>query len=114
MPKRIQLSRKKGFKLPANAVSVARPHKFGNPFTIIGCRDAGYIGDDNTIARICVDAFRAWLGPLWRNNWDGKDSDTAREILLQGLPELRGKDLACWCKLDAPCHADVLLEIANK
>lgn len=29
------------------------------------------------------------------------------------LSELRGKDLACWCPLDQPCHADVLLEIAN-
>lgn len=28
--------------------------------------------------------------------------------------ELRGKDLACWCKPGAPCHADVLLEIANR
>lgn len=27
---------------------------------------------------------------------------------------LRGKNLACWCPLDQPCHADVLLEIANK
>ena len=29
------------------------------------------------------------------------------------LAELRGKDLCCWCPLDQPCHADVLLEIAN-
>jgi hypothetical protein len=28
------------------------------------------------------------------------------------LSELRGKDLACWCPLDQPCHADVLLELA--
>ncbi|HEX5183627.1 MAG TPA: DUF4326 domain-containing protein [Allosphingosinicella sp.] len=30
------------------------------------------------------------------------------------MPELRGKNLACWCRLDAPCHADVLLELANR
>lgn len=29
------------------------------------------------------------------------------------VAELRGKDLACWCPLDQPCHADVLLELAN-
>jgi len=28
--------------------------------------------------------------------------------------ELRGKDLACWCPLDQPCHADILLEVANR
>lgn len=29
------------------------------------------------------------------------------------IAELRGKNLACWCPLDQPCHADVLLELAN-
>jgi Domain of unknown function (DUF4326) len=28
--------------------------------------------------------------------------------------DLAGRDLACWCPLDQPCHADVLLEIANQ
>lgn len=28
--------------------------------------------------------------------------------------ELAGKNLACWCPLDQPCHADVLLELANR
>jgi hypothetical protein len=37
----------------------------------------------------------------------------ARGTLRRHLHELRGKDLACWCALDQPCHADVLLEIAN-
>jgi hypothetical protein len=30
-----------------------------------------------------------------------------------GIGDLRGRDLACWCRLDQPCHADVLLEMAN-
>jgi hypothetical protein len=29
------------------------------------------------------------------------------------INELHGKSLACWCRLDGPCHADVLLERAN-
>lgn len=30
------------------------------------------------------------------------------------LEPLRGRDLVCWCPLDGlPCHADVLLELAN-
>jgi hypothetical protein len=33
--------------------------------------------------------------------------------LQEQLSELRGKNLACWCHLDHPCHADVLLEMAN-
>ena len=32
--------------------------------------------------------------------------------LMAALPELRGKDLVCWCAPE-PCHADVLLELAN-
>lgn len=39
--------------------------------------------------------------------------DRLREHLLANLSELRGKNLACWCRLDQPCHADVLLEKAN-
>jgi hypothetical protein len=27
--------------------------------------------------------------------------------------ELRGVNLVCWCPLDQPCHADVLIKIAN-
>jgi len=42
-----------------------------------------------------VDAYRGWISQA------------------QARAFLRGKDLACWCKLDQPCHADVLLEIAN-
>jgi hypothetical protein len=36
------------------------------------------------------------------------------------LDEIKGKNLACWCSLALPnwgkkdCHADVLLELANR
>lgn len=33
--------------------------------------------------------------------------------IIENAPFLRGKNLACWCALDQPCHADVLLEVAN-
>jgi hypothetical protein len=114
MPERIQLRRTRGWRLPAGAVVVARPTKWGNPFTVAGCREAGYRGTDEQIAARCVEAYRVWLkSPHWRVNWDGPESEHARASILAGLPALRGKDLACWCRLDAPCHADVLLEIAN-
>jgi len=55
-----------------------------------------------------VAAFRRWLA--------GEDPSfpARRSALLHRLPELRGKDLACWCRPGEPCHADVLLELANR
>lgn len=113
-PVRIQMSRAKGWRMPENTVKVARPHLFGNPFTMAGCREAGFAGSDEEIAHRCVEAFRVWLStPYWRNNWDGPKSERHRAAMLAGLPALRGKNLACWCRLVAPCHADLLLELAN-
>lgn len=114
MPHRVQLSRRKGSRMPENTVSVARPGKFGNPFTVRECIEAGYRGTEEQIAARCVAAFRVWLGPHWRENWDSAESERRRAAILKALPELRGKNLACWCPLDQPCHADVLLELANK
>lgn len=85
--KRIQRTRKKGFRLLPGSVYVGRPGIFGNPFD-------------------SVEFFRIWLE-------SGKRRDKRRKELLSRLPELKGKDLACWCPLDQPCHADVLLELAN-
>lgn len=122
-PIRLRLSRAKGFDLQAAsraangllAVKVARPGRFGNPFTMNGCRDAGFVGDDRTIAARCAEAFRVWIDtPHWRTNWDGDESEHARSSMLAGMPALRGKNLACFCALAAPCHADVLLELANR
>ncbi|WP_159728321.1 DUF4326 domain-containing protein [Methylosinus sp. Ce-a6] len=127
-PVRFQLSRRKGFDLQAlsratnglPAVNCARPGKFGNPFTMAGCREAGFKGDDAAIAARCVKAFEAWIdSPYWRTNWDGPEAEQARAAILSGLPQLGGKNLACWCALPKPgepdiCHAAVLLEIANR
>lgn len=112
-PKRIQLKRTKGWRMPAGAAKVDRATRWGNPFRVDDCREAGYRGTDAELAARCVDAFEAWLGPFWRTNWDGSESEAARARILEGLPHLRGKDLACWCPLDRPCHADVLLHLAN-
>jgi hypothetical protein len=40
-------------------------------------------------------------------------SPTVEALTPPDPSELRGKNLACWCKPDQPCHADVLLELAN-
>jgi len=113
MPERHQRRRTKGWRKPEGAVIVDRTTKWGNPFTISDCRETGYTGTDAQIAARCVEAFRVWLGPHWRNNWSGQESEAARALILTHLPELRGKDLCCPCPLDQPCHADVLIEFAN-
>ena len=115
LPMRIQLSRAKGWRMPENTVNVARgPGRiWGNPFTVADCRDAGFRGTEAELSARCVEAFRVWLGPMWRNNWQGPESEAARGAILSRLSELRGKNLACWCPPGCPCHADVLLEIAN-
>ena len=110
MPVRIQRRRTKGWRMPPNTVYVGRPTKWGNPF-IVSCdpRSLEHYADFTTNV----------------DHWDGwpcKDRATAveayRRMIAKRLSsldtaELRGKDLACWCPLDQPCHGDVLLELAN-
>lgn len=111
MPERIQLKRTKGWRMPENTVSVARPSYFGNPFKVRAAQDA--LGLSQTDAVIfCVEEFRKWLRGD-RDMWQGIQSDDAASIILRRLPELKGKNLGCFCPLDQPCHADVLLELAN-
>lgn len=72
-----------------NSVYIGRPSKWGNPFSI---------GRDGN-RREVIELFRAML--------------MRSPDLLQDLPELKGKDLICWCA-PYPCHGDILLELANK
>lgn len=136
-PQRVQLHRTKGWRKPPNTVVVARPSRWGNWFVISSAgeqyaryRDAlvdpdalivyavdkrGYrtgtrfavMGGPVDARRLAVDLYRRSLeatflevdGPLNRDHY---------------LADLRGKNLACWCPPDQPCHADVLLELANR
>lgn len=113
-PKRIQLRRTKGWRKPEGAVVVARPSRYGNPFTVAACIEAGYASDEAQARTVCVHAFADWLrGNRWADG-SGPAADERRAAYLASIPELRGRDLACWCPLDgSPCHADYLLEIAN-
>lgn len=113
MPVRIQRKRKKGWKAPDGAVYVGRGSVFGNPFRADECREAGYRGTADQIAKRCKESFSIWLGRYWQNVWMGPVSEQARKSLLLNIERLRGKDLMCWCGLDQPCHADVLLDLAN-
>ena len=109
-PIRVQRKRTKGFKLPANTVCVDRTSKWGNPFRVVkeGGEFVTYLNDfpykryDNKAkaTACCIEKFKDYL---------------AIQILSRRLDitELAGKNLACFCALDQPCHADVLLELAN-
>ncbi|WP_341209834.1 DUF4326 domain-containing protein [uncultured Sphingomonas sp.] len=99
-PHRVQLSRKKGWRMPENTVSVARPGPYGNQFVV---------GRDGT-AQECVDQYRA----DWEAGLAEPKGSLHRALYSGALAKLRGKNLACWCKLGEPCHADVLLELANR
>lgn len=113
VPQRIQRKRTKGWKMPEETVYVGRPTVFGNPFTIEKAEYIGYKFDTaETAANFVRQCFSAWLRGSTRD-WMGKESEERREAIITRMPELRGKNLACWCSLDQPCHADVLIELAN-
>ena len=112
-PKRIQRKRTKGWRMPEGAVYVGRPTRWGNPFR---WRDYS--------PRVGVDDYdTATVSAAERRRWAVVDFKSALLYGIGGLPgypaasairaDLCGKDLACWCPPDQPCHADVLLEIAN-
>ena len=135
-PKRIQRQRTKGWRMPEGAVYVGRPTVFGNPFRAIKSECCGYwdVRDDNGVnylvdhsvvhrpsvradprswttqreaareaVRLYIDELTYWFGGRMKND----------EPFREAVGSLRGHDLACWCPLDAPCHGDVLLELAN-
>jgi hypothetical protein len=122
MPQRIQRRRTKGWRKPDNCVIVTRPSRFGNPFTIAGALEAEIADNVEDARAACARWFRHWLnGELYGGygpegtNWSAE----AAERIRAGLPELRGKDLACYCPLPAEgepdhCHAAALLSIANQ
>jgi hypothetical protein len=102
MPKRIQRKRTKGWKWPDGAIYVGRPTIYGNPFKV-GCNPPQFgtsLPCRCRNAKEAVDAFRYY-------------AKLKAKLFPEWIKPLRGHDLACWCKLGDPCHADVLLEIAN-
>jgi len=103
-PTRVQMSRRKGFRLPENTVVVARPTKWGNPHSWKGYEvDVPWDVDKDRFRRqLAVEDFV-------RDLKHGELRFTVDDVRR----ELRGKNLACWCT-DDECHATVLLRIANE
>lgn len=100
-PKRIQRKRTKNWRAPENTVYVGRPTVWGNPFAIA---DFGRIAS--------IQYFRRWINGENFNVSGFVVGAMRRNELMRRLPELRGKNLMCWC-VDGPCHANILLEMAN-
>jgi hypothetical protein len=129
MPERIRLSRRKGWRKPENAVVVARPSRWGNPFRVDGGSVFGLawgeIRDYPIGARFPKrDSYAVYTSHSDRGAAVAKAVELFRtyaEVTRRDFPDefeawiapLRGRDLACWCPHE-PCHADVLLELANK
>jgi hypothetical protein len=92
--------------MPAGAVYVGRPTKWGNPF-VIGATRPHPIEHLGTVtvrdAHHATLLFREWLSA----------TAAGQAVTRAARDELRGRDLACWCPPDQDCHADVLLAVAN-
>ncbi|MCH8479169.1 MAG: DUF4326 domain-containing protein [Wenzhouxiangella sp.] len=128
MPKRVQRKRTKGWKMPDNTKYVGRPTKYGNPFIVRGdllyC-DAShrrkvldpwvlFTGDpiqkdeSKLYGSIALFYYRHWLNGLY----DHSGVVRPRGFTIDQMKEeLQGKNLACWCDLDHPCHVDVLMDV---
>ena len=111
-PRRIQRQRTKGWKRPLTAVIVDRTSRWGNPFIV---------GMDATDRAHATALYREWLE---NNSYDvhppgvpieyRRAMDDRRDWIIAHAVELHGRDLTCWCPPELPCHADVLLELANE
>lgn len=120
-PKRIQRLRKKGWTMPADTIYVGRPSRWGNPFTkyrVIQWDLGDYQDDRLAIWRDeAVHLFSAWIIDALPDHYYDPHPIVPEWVAPRERPDLRplrGKNLACWCRLDQPCHADVLLELANE
>ena len=120
-PQRIQRRRTKGWRMPDAATYVGRPTKWGNPFDVGGLMT---LDDSLALYRNLVTGIwspkipneRGWpdhyVAAIYarQHEWTKRINDHPLHAIRA---ELAGLHLACWCPLDQPCHADVLLDIAN-
>lgn len=121
-PKRIQLKRTKGWRIPPNTICVDRRGRWGNPFpTHEPARDGhGDIIPGRKIevrsAQEAVKLYAKWMLPYSHHGAHNTMADfmISQANMTEIQTVLRGKNLACWCKEGEPCHGDWLLSIANE
>ncbi|MDO9439353.1 MAG: DUF4326 domain-containing protein [Beijerinckiaceae bacterium] len=103
-PTRIQRKRTTGWRMPDNTVSVTRPGRWGDPFKVAPAFECEGVKFPEVTAESAVELYREWIERALQN-WPSTH---------EALKDLRGKNLACWCRLGEPCHADVLIKLANR
>ena len=97
-PVRVQRKRSAGWVMPENTVYVGRPTMWGNRWQI--GTHSNHLGRAVETQQEAVDVYSVLMWP-----------DTHHRAWVR--ESLGGKNLACWCALDEPCHADFLLALAN-
>lgn len=119
MPERVQLSRQRGWRMPPNTVKVDRSNKtYGNPFAVYATHFA--MSDGSRATRWSAEGVRVLFETKREAAAGAVEMYRARVMHEQmatfrgnAIAQLKGKNLACWCPIGDPCHADVLLELAN-
>ena len=119
--------RTKGWRMPANTKYVGRRTKWGNPYRVMwfvegpaewNVPNGGWkvVSQDGTLMSYNALKLPAIYTSirLYRRYIEKIETDRKRAMLPSFLEPLKGKNLACWCPLDQPCHADILLDMANK
>ena len=107
---RIVRRRVRGWRMPLNTVSVTRPGRWGNPFKVSGDMPPEQAVADFRL-ELRYEALAIELAMPVRSKH--------MRWIAEHIQELKAKNLACWCKLTdsdgnpVPCHADVLLRMAN-
>ncbi len=113
---RIQLSGKKGWRMPPNTIRVCRPSLFGNPFRVVQDQTGWWCMLDRRNGLL----FRSERGACMQATCCFRELLDSSDLLQQAaIVELRGKNLACWCPSPDPdepdhCHAAVLLAFVNR
>lgn len=117
MPQRIQRKRTRGWRMPPDTVYVGRPTRWGNPFYPGSGMSMGGVTENGSLIFPCATRARCV-------HWYAIRLEDIRQVRPEEidalLAPLRGKNLACWCPLidtdgqPVPCHADVLLRLANE
>jgi hypothetical protein len=93
-PRRVQLRKTKGWRKPPITKWVTGSTRWGNPFKT---RKKTIEEHGRVVAE-----YRSWLLAPAQADF--------RQLVRK---HLRGFNLACFCPEEWPCHADVLLELAN-
>ncbi|KPG34347.1 MULTISPECIES: DUF4326 domain-containing protein [Mycobacteroides] len=120
-PQRIQRKRVKGWRKPEGAICVTRPGRWGNPFKVISAGTEPGLFSRRRERVWTVEGPGTFFQGTGTREWAAAYAVRLYRRWLLGsmkrvedlVPLLRGHDLCCYCPLDQPCHADVLLELAN-